>query len=86
MPTDDPIDDSTIAKIDWLAREVFGDEYTGEAFLSERIIPIYKRSLYELNMGQARMVLDDLRHTAGEGPRIDWPSIAGDSSGTERER
>lgn len=74
---DDPIANYQIAQIDSLARVVFGDDYTGESFLSARIAPIYGRGLYELTEGQARMVLDDLRYAAGESGAFapDWASI-----------
>lgn len=77
MALDGPITDWQVARIDWLARVAFGDEYTGEEFLSERIAPIYGRGLYELNEGQAQMVIQDLQCAAGEPTArpIEWASI-----------
>lgn len=80
MPLSDPITDWQVGRIDWLAREVFGDAYDGELFLSKRIAPIYGRGLYELNEGQAGMVIQDLLHASGDpqGRPIEWESIVGE--------
>ena len=84
MALHSPITDWQVARIDWLARVAFGDAYTkpgtgGEPFLSARIAPIYGRSLFELNEGQAGMVIQDLLHATGDpaGRPIDWPTIVG---------
>lgn len=82
MALDGPITDWHVARIDSLARVAFGEEYTepgtgGEPFLSARIAPIYGRGLYELNEGQAQMVIQDLQCAAGEPQArpIEWASI-----------
>lgn len=92
MPLDGPITDWHVARIDALARIAFGDAYTesgtgGERFLSERIAPIYGRGLYELNEGQAGMVIQDLQQATGDpqGHPIEWESIVTGNDRTSAE-
>ena len=75
--SDDLISNAQIAMIDGLARTVFGDAFNGEAFLNEQILPIYGRGIFELNKGQASMIIDDLRFLSGAVGAIQprWASI-----------
>jgi hypothetical protein len=65
MAVSDPITDQQIAFIDGLARDCVID-YEGEETLNDYVLPVYGCKLFEMNRGQASMLIDDLKYQNGE--------------------
>ena len=75
MAGSDPISEGQLSFIDSMAREALVDYDT--AVLDALLKPVYDCGLFELNRGQASMVIDDFKQylQRPDATEIDWQSI-----------
>lgn len=75
MATGDPITDQQISFIDTMARECLID-YEGADTLDDYVEPVYGCKFFELNRGQASMLIEDMKFEMGKSSvKPDWQSI-----------